>query len=62
MKKTILRILILVFGLNLFTACYGTLPKDFPEPSPISEQQEQNDSSDRQNDDSKHEESDGTGN
>lgn len=37
MKKAILRILLLIFGLNVFTACYGMPPADWPEP-PTEEQ------------------------
>ena len=37
MKKAILRILLLIFGLNVFTACYGMPQADWPEP-PTEEQ------------------------
>jgi len=32
MKKVFLRIMILVLGLNVFTACYGTAPYPYGEP------------------------------
>ena len=41
MKKAILRILLVICGLNVFTACYGMPPGDWPEPTPLPEEQEQ---------------------
>lgn len=41
MRKTILRVLILICGLNVFTACYGMPPGDWPEPTPLSDEQEE---------------------
>ena len=41
MKKAILRVLILICGLNVFTACYGMPPGDWPEPDSLSDGQEQ---------------------
>ena len=41
MKKAILRILLLICGLNVFTSCYGMPPGDWPEPTPLPEEQEQ---------------------
>jgi len=41
MKKIILRILLLICGLNVFTACYGMPPVDWPEPVTLPEEQEQ---------------------
>lgn len=40
MKKAILRILMIIFGLNVFTACYGMPPGDL-EPIPVPEEKEQ---------------------
>lgn len=41
MKKKILRVLLLICGLNVFTSCYGMPPEDWPGPTPIPEEQEQ---------------------
>jgi len=41
MKKKVLRVLLLICGLNVFTACYGMPPGDWPEPVPVSEEEEQ---------------------
>lgn len=41
MKKAILRILLVICGLNVFTACYGMPPGDWPEQTPLPEEQEQ---------------------
>lgn len=40
MKKAILRILMVIFGLNVFTACYGMPPGDL-DPIPVPEEQGQ---------------------
>jgi len=52
MKKAILRILLVIFGLNVFTACYGMPPKDWTQPEPITEEQQKQE----QDDESKAEE------
>jgi len=41
MKKKILRVLLVICGLNVFTACYGMPPGDLPEPEPLPEEQDQ---------------------
>ena len=41
MKKKILRVLLLICGLNVFTACYGMPPGDWPQPVPTPENDEQ---------------------
>lgn len=41
MKKAILRILLLICGLNVFTACYGMPPGEWPEPAQLPEEPEQ---------------------
>jgi len=41
MKKAILRVLLLICGLNVFTACYGMPPGEWPEPTSAPEEQEQ---------------------
>lgn len=45
MKKALLRVLLVICGLNVFTACYGVPPEDWPEPEPIPKGQEQTKSS-----------------
>lgn len=45
MKKALLRVLLVICGLNVFTACYGVPPEDWPEPTPLPEGQEQTKSS-----------------
>lgn len=40
MKKAFFRLLLVVFGLNVFTACYGMPPGDWA-PTPLPEEQEQ---------------------
>lgn len=42
MKKALLRVLLVICGLNVFTACYGVPPGDWDEPLPLPEEQEQN--------------------
>lgn len=39
MKKAILRALLVICGLNVFTACYGMPPGDWPEPGPDPEEE-----------------------
>lgn len=34
MKKSILKLLLVIFGLNVFTSCYGMPPGEWPEPVP----------------------------
>lgn len=49
MKKRIMKVLLLVCGLNVFTACYGMLPGDWePVPEPVDQQEME----DQQNNDS----------
>lgn len=38
MKKSILKLLLVIFGLNVFTSCYGMPPGEWPEPIPEQEQ------------------------
>lgn len=40
MKKRIMKVLLLVCGLNVFTACYGMPPGDW-EPRPLPENQKE---------------------
>lgn len=40
MKKAILRVLLVICGLNVFTACYGMPPGDWDVPEPLPEEQE----------------------
>ena len=56
MKKRILRILLLICGLNVFTACYGMPPGEWPVPVP--DEQEQTKAADQSEEDPTEEESD----
>ena len=40
MKKAILKVLLLICGLNVFTACYGPCVSDW-DPVPLPEEQDQ---------------------
>ncbi|MCQ2142497.1 MAG: hypothetical protein MJY56_00350 [Bacteroidales bacterium] len=40
MKKAILRVLLLICGLNVFTACYGMPPGGWDRPDPLPEEQQ----------------------
>lgn len=59
MKKTILRILLVICGLNLFTSCYGMPPEDWPESMPLPEEREQTKAPEQPTEDSNMEEPDG---
>lgn len=50
MKKSILKILLVVFGLNVFTSCYGMPPGEWPEPIPEQEPAQVSAASDAQDD------------
>lgn len=39
MKKVLLRVLLVICGLNVFTACYGMPPGDWPEPGPYPDEE-----------------------
>lgn len=41
MKKKLLKILLVICGLNVFTSCYGMPPGDWIEPMPLHSEQEQ---------------------
>lgn len=47
MRRAILRVLLVICGLNLFTSCYGMPPGDWDEPTPLPEEQEQTKTSDQ---------------
>lgn len=56
MKKAILRVLLVICGLNVFTACYGMPPGDWDEFEPLPEEQEKTMSADSSDGDSNLEE------
>jgi len=41
MKKALLRVLLLICGLNVFTSCYGMPPGDLDQPAPLQDEQTQ---------------------
>ena len=58
MKKAILRVLLIICGLNVFTSCYGMPPGDWPEPAPLPNNQEQTKATVQTAEDSEPEETD----
>lgn len=59
MRKAILRILLVICGVNVFTSCYGMPPGDWVEPTSIPEEKEQTKASEQTAEDLTLEESDG---